>query len=121
MGRSEGDEVPDGRRGAPLEEAPEHQTALRYSYSIVTSGQVSVILEDLASLGYLAQTIDIFLSPSDSDLSVGSHEDGVGEVLLEVVPDHDGESVDVRYGLFDRVERSIAAGGLTNNRLGVTL
>ena len=57
VGGAERDEVPHWRGGTPLEETPEHQTALRYSYRIVTSGQVSVVLEYLAGLGYLHRTV----------------------------------------------------------------
>ena len=45
-------------------------------------------------------------------LGVGFHQDRVELVLLEVVPDHDGKSVDIRNGLFDRVERTITASGM---------
>ena len=66
--------------------------------------------------------LTIILSDHWPDLSVSFHQDGVGEVLLEVVPNHDGESVDVRYCLLYRVKRSIAAGEFTNdNKLGMTL
>ena len=59
----------------------------------------------------------MILSDHWPDLSVSLHQDGVGEVLLEVVPDHDGESVDIRNGLFDRVKGPITARWLVTTQL----
>ena len=65
------------------------------------------------ALSIFKLNIKIFTSTSvPLHLGVRFHQDRVELVLLEVVPDHDGESVDIRNGLLYCVERTIAAGGL---------